>query len=49
MTGVNASGKSNFYKALRLLSECAEGGVIHSLAKDGGLHTTFWASPKKIS
>ncbi|AJI45597.1 AAA family ATPase [Francisella tularensis subsp. novicida] len=49
ITGVNASGKSNLYKALRLLAETAEGGVIHSLAKEGGLNTTFWAGPEKIS
>ncbi|MBD5784417.1 AAA family ATPase, partial [Francisella tularensis subsp. holarctica] len=49
ITGVNASGKSNLYKSLRLVSETAEGGVIHSLAKEGGLNTTFWAGPEKIS
>ncbi|WP_044247311.1 AAA family ATPase [Francisella hispaniensis] len=49
ITGANASGKSNLYKALRLLAETAEGGVIHSLAKEGGLNTTFWAGPEKIS
>ncbi|ABK90003.1 AAA family ATPase [Francisella tularensis subsp. novicida] len=49
ITGVNASGKSNLYKALRLLAETADGGVIHSLAKEGGLNTTFWAGPEKIS
>ncbi|MBK2356622.1 AAA family ATPase [Francisella hispaniensis] len=49
ITGANASGKSNLYKALRLLAETAKGGVIHSLAKEGGLNTTFWAGPEKIS
>ncbi len=37
ITGENASGKSNLYKALRLLSETAQGGVINSLAREGGL------------
>lgn len=49
VTGVNASGKSNLYKALRLLAETAQGGVIHSLAREGGLNTTFWAGPEKLS
>lgn len=49
ITGENASGKSNLYKALRLLSETAQGGVINSLAKEGGLNSTFWAGPEKIS
>ncbi|MDE5030121.1 AAA family ATPase, partial [Francisella tularensis subsp. holarctica] len=49
ITGLNASGKSNLYKALRILSETAEGGEIHSLAKEGGLNTTFWEGREKIS
>jgi predicted ATPase len=49
ITGTNASGKSNLYRALRLLSETAQGGVIHSLAREGGLSSTFWAGPEKIS
>ena len=49
ITGENASGKSNLYKALRLLSETAQGGVINSLAREGGLSSTFWAGPEKIT
>ena len=49
ITGENASGKSNLYKALRLLSETAQGGVINSLAREGGLSSTFWAGPETIS
>jgi len=49
ITGENASGKSNLYKALRLLSETAQGGVVGSLAKEGGLRSTFWAGPEHIS
>jgi predicted ATPase len=41
ITGANASGKSNLYRALRLLSETAQGGVIHSLTREGGLSSTF--------
>ena len=49
ITGSNASGKSNLYKSLRLLSETAQGGVINALAKEGGLNSTFWAGPENIS
>lgn len=49
ITGENASGKSNLYRALRLLSDTAQGGVINSLAKEGGLDSTFWAGPEKIT
>ena len=49
VTGPNGSGKSNFYRALRLLAETAQGGVIHALAHEGGLKSTFWAGPEKIS
>ena len=49
ITGENASGKSNLYKALRLLSETAQGGVVNSLAKEGGLKSTFWAGPEKLT
>jgi len=47
--GSNASGKSNLYRALRLLAETAQGGVVNALAKEGGLDSTFWAGPEKIS
>ncbi|WP_319929780.1 AAA family ATPase [Xenorhabdus santafensis] len=33
ITGENGSGKSNLYRALRLLAETAKGGVINSLAE----------------
>ena len=36
VTGANGSGKSNLYKALRLLAETAQGGVIEALAREGG-------------
>src|SRR5690349_6766568 len=47
--GVNGSGKSNLYKALRLLADTAVGGIISSLAREGGLQSTIWAGPEKIS
>lgn len=49
VTGANGSGKSNLYKALRLLAETAQGGVVSALAKEGGLDSTFWAGPEKLS
>src|SRR4051812_29516743 len=47
--GANGSGKSNLYKALRLLADTAAGGIVSSLAREGGLQSTFWAGPEKIS
>jgi predicted ATPase len=49
VTGANASGKSNLYKALRLLAETAQGGVVNALAKEGGLDSTYWAGPEQLS
>jgi predicted ATPase len=49
ITGPNASGKSNLYRALRLLAETAQGGVIGALAREGGLGSTLWAGAEKIS
>lgn len=49
ITGANGSGKSNLYRALRLLAETAQGGVVNALAKEGGLESTFWAGPENLS
>ena len=49
ITGANGSGKSNLYRALRLLSEVALGRAIGSLAAEGGLTSTLWAGPEKMS
>src|SRR5215212_10969716 len=49
VTGANGSGKSNLYRALRLLAEIAQGRVIPSLAREGGLQSTLWAGPEQIS
>ena len=48
ITGPNGSGKSSVYRALRLLAKTAQGGVIPSLAREGGLPSTLWAGPEKI-
>ncbi len=49
ITGANGCGKSNLYKALRLLAETAQGNVISAIAKEGGLESVLWAGPEKIS
>jgi predicted ATPase len=49
VTGANGSGKSSLYRALRLLSDIAQGRAISSLAAEGGLASTLWAGPEKIS
>jgi len=49
VTGPNGSGKSNLYRALRLLAETAQGGVVSTLAREGGLSSTLWAGPETVS
>ena len=49
ITGANGSGKSNLYRALRLLAETAQDGVVHALAREGGLQSTVWAGPELLS
>ncbi|MHC9084652.1 AAA family ATPase [Luteimonas sp. RIT-PG2_3] len=49
VTGANGSGKSSLYRALRLLAETAQGGVVSALAREGGLQSTLWAGPEAIS
>jgi predicted ATPase len=49
ITGANGSGKSNLYRALRLLAEAAQGGIVSSLAREGGFSSTLWAGPESIS
>ena len=49
VTGPNGSGKSSVYRALRLLAVTARGGVIPSLAREGGLQSTLWAGPERFS
>ena len=48
VTGPNGSGKSSLYRALRLLADCARGGVVGSLAREGGLPSVLWAGPESI-
>lgn len=49
VTGPNGSGKSNLYRALRLLPDTARGGIIGTLARDGGFSSTLWAGPENLS
>lgn len=49
ITGANGTGKSNLYRALRLLAETAQGGVVNSLAREGGLESCYWAGPENLS
>jgi len=49
ITGANGSGKSNLYRALRLLAEAAQGGIVSSLAREGGFGSTLWAGPESLS
>src|SRR4051794_5597507 len=49
ITGANGSGKSNLYRALRLLAEAAQGGIVSSLAREGGFSSTLWAGPENLS
>lgn len=49
ITGENGSGKSNLYRALRLLADAAHDRLIASLAREGGLASTLWAGPESIS
>jgi predicted ATPase len=49
VTGANGSGKSNLYRALRLLADTARGGIIGTLAREGGFESTLWAGPETIS
>lgn len=49
VTGANGTGKSSLYRALRLLADTAQGRVIPSLAREGGLQSTLWAGPEVTS
>jgi len=49
ITGANGSGKSNLYRALRLVADTAQGRVVSSLAREGGLQSTLWAGPEVTS
>ncbi|XZE56509.1 AAA family ATPase [Planctomycetaceae bacterium SH139] len=47
VTGANGAGKSNLYRALRLLADVAAGRLADSLACEGGFDSVRWAGPKR--
>ncbi len=49
ITGANGSGKSSVYRSIRLLADGAQNSVVSSLAREGGLPSTFWAGPETIA
>ena len=49
VTGANGSGKSSVYRSLRLLADVAQNSVVASIAREGGLPSTFWAGPETIA
>lgn len=49
ITGANGTGKSNLYRALRLLADVAQGRVVSSIAREGGLQSTLWAGPETMA
>ncbi|MGL4832093.1 MAG: AAA family ATPase [Propionibacteriaceae bacterium] len=49
ITGANGSGKTNLYRAFRLLAGIADGQLIGQLAREGGLNSVLWAGPEQFS
>lgn len=51
ISGANGVGKSNIYRALRLLAETAHSGVTQALARGGGIiiHFLGRAGPERLS
>lgn len=47
ITGANGAGKSNLYRALRLLVDAAEGTLGRALAQEGGMPSAMWAGPER--
>ena len=43
VTGENGCGKSNLYKAVRLLHEAANGRLSQAIAEEGGIQNAMWA------
>lgn len=48
VTGANGCGKSNLYRALRLLAQSADGRLAEALAQEGGIPSVQWAGPENI-
>lgn len=43
VSGANGCGKSNLYKAIRLLHEAAHGRLSQAIAEEGGIQKVMWA------
>lgn len=46
ITGANGTGKSNLYRALRLLAAAGHGQAVAAIAREGGLSSVLWAGPE---
>jgi predicted ATPase len=46
VTGANGSGKSNLYRAIKLIADAAGGRLAESLANEGGFGSVRWAGSK---
>ena len=46
VTGANGTGKTSFYRALRLLADLAREGAISTLAQEGGMRSALHAGPR---
>lgn len=46
VTGANGTGKSNLYRALRLLAAAGHGRAVSAIAREGGLDSVLWAGPE---
>jgi predicted ATPase len=49
ITGANGSGESSLYRSLRSLADAALNSVVASLAREGGLPSTYWTGPEAIA
>src|SRR5262249_36336119 len=47
IVGANGSGKSNFYRALYLISAATTGQFARQLANEGGIASVLWAGARR--
>ncbi len=46
VTGANGSGKTSFYRALRLLADLVRDGALSTLAQEGGMRSALFAGAR---